>query len=315
MEDLIYKALIPYNKNKKNEGIEEINEALEYGKRNPYTLKQKDQFFSSKFGEDAQKFSPLNSNSFLTKEEKDKLKKNKNLGLLSPESVSGVNEKIASAIKSPDFMNPILKNVDDNSAFLIMPSSSGRNIIPNILASSLKSVIKDTKGYDVPLITNFAKPLHYFPAEEKDGVEMLVDPIDWKVNEGPLYKYSGKKLFFVDDIFDSGNSVNSLSKKLGNYNLSNKVINLGLGDFNGQKASNKDILLGIEKYQDAFPDISPKDIHDSIHFNIGGKSPEFINRFLTVDLSDDISKKKNRKNLLSLIEDFKNKEKSWNSKQ
>lgn len=304
--------LIPYNRGK-NDSIEEINEALEYGKRNKDYLKAKDNSFETKFKKDSLNgIKPFHEeNLFLTKEDKKNLKNNKNLGILSDDSVSQIVDKIRNAISSPNYINPITKNLDQDSVLLVMPSSTGKNIIPSLLSHGIKNKLLESKGINIPVISGFAKPEHFYSQEDKIGIDNLIDPVSWKVNESMLNKFRDKKFFIVDDIFDSGESSKKLIDNLKNFNVQKKIINLGVGDHHDLKPSKNDIIYIIEKYQNAYPDLREKDIHDALHYNIGGKSPQFIKRLMSINLNDDKVLKTQRKNLLELIKDFKTKEQKW----
>lgn len=85
------------------------------------------------------------------------------------------------------------------NVYLVMPSTSGKNIIPKIIAERLE---RDFKGV---IVTDFAIPIHEKEAKLRTGLEKIANPSEYEIVKD-LTPYQGKNIVLVDDAFTTGDS-------------------------------------------------------------------------------------------------------------
>lgn len=121
-----------------------------------------------------------------------------------------------SSIITDSFINKLKKYVNyKDSVFITMPSTSGKNIIPD----SLTSILSHKLNIDIIPQTIFELNKDWKQAKKTRGIDKIIDNKEYKINYTELdkyKKYKNYKIFIIDDLFTSGLSVNKLAKCLNN---------------------------------------------------------------------------------------------------
>lgn len=102
-----------------------------------------------------------------------------------------------------------LINHNHNIAILPMPSTTGRNRLPLKLAIAIKNKF----GVDVitePVVTS----THKTEAKKLRGLDKIINKRQYSLVGDNMSKYKNRDILIVDDIFTTGQSVNTLAREL-----------------------------------------------------------------------------------------------------
>lgn len=104
-----------------------------------------------------------------------------------------------------------------DNVFLVMPSTSGRNTIPRELAKQLQ------KDFGGEIVQDFALPLNLLEAKNKGGLGKLTNPASYELTKD-LSAYAGKNVVIVDDVLNTGDTVQGLRRELGKQGINETQI-------------------------------------------------------------------------------------------
>lgn len=123
-------------------------------------------------------------------------------------------EKFINAVITDEFVNKLKKTINNKEAvFITMPSSTGANTIPKMFAEKLG------RKLGVEVLNNdftFSTKAN-LQAKKQRGIDKLTNQKRYGIKfefERSLEKYKNKKIYVVDDLFTTGQSVNSFSRML-----------------------------------------------------------------------------------------------------
>ncbi len=94
--------------------------------------------------------------------------------------------------------------------YLVMPSTSGYNTIPEFIAARLQ------KEYGGEIVVDYALPMHKTKSAYMGAVSKMKEPREYIIRKEPFSKLEimRKNVVIVDDVVTSGTSVHSLSQSL-----------------------------------------------------------------------------------------------------
>jgi len=131
-----------------------------------------------------------------------------------------------------------LKDQADAPVFLVMPSTSGMNRIPELIAHKLQS------EYGGTVLKDYAIPLHTKERKTMGVITKIKNPAQYSL----VYDLSalrGKKVFVVDDVFNTGEGYYNLNKLLRSNGIDTDM--LCLGSTSRQMTSERSIERFSEK--------------------------------------------------------------------
>jgi hypoxanthine phosphoribosyltransferase/SAM-dependent methyltransferase len=101
-----------------------------------------------------------------------------------------------------------------DNVFLVMPSTSGENVIPRALAERLAA------QYGGQVVEGFATPTHGTEAKCRSGfVTRMQSPSSYSIAEIGKLEAQGKNVVLVDDVFNTGESMSALTRELGRQGI------------------------------------------------------------------------------------------------
>ncbi|MBI4024968.1 MAG: hypothetical protein HY360_08295 [Verrucomicrobia bacterium] len=102
----------------------------------------------------------------------------------------------------------------ENNVYLVMPSTSTRNIIPERLAARLQ------KDFGGEVIADFARPIQIFEGKLKNRfTKKLEDPATFEMKADLRRRLAGKNVVIVDDILATGDTVTGLREALAQQGI------------------------------------------------------------------------------------------------
>jgi hypoxanthine phosphoribosyltransferase len=117
--------------------------------------------------------------------------------------------------------------VGKDNVFLVMPSTSGKNVIPEYMASRLQ------KEYGGTIVIDYALPKHETKSAYMGAISKLREPRQYLLRQEPFRDMDSqrKNIIIVDDVVTSGSSVNSLAKSLAEKGIEvDTVVSLAQSD-------------------------------------------------------------------------------------
>lgn len=104
-----------------------------------------------------------------------------------------------------------------DNVYLVMPSTSGRNTIPRELAKLLH------KDFGGEIVQDFAIPLNTVEAKKKGGLGKITNPARYEITKD-LSVYKDKNIVIVDDVLNTGDTVQGLRRELAKQGLKDTQI-------------------------------------------------------------------------------------------
>lgn len=134
----------------------------------------------------------------------------------------------------PEMYMPLLQHED--IVYLVMPSTTGKNTVPNVLAARLKH------DFGGEIVEGLGSPTHLSEAKCRSGfITRLKEPSGYTLNEqvGDL-EAMGKHVVVVDDVFNTGESTAAFGRELKErgININNTAV---LGASDTRLANDRDI--------------------------------------------------------------------------
>lgn len=135
-----------------------------------------------------------------------------------------------------------------DNMYLVMPSTSGRNIIPKFIAARLQ------KEYGGEIIVDFARPMHETKTAYLSAIGKIREQRKYEIREQALQgiNLKNKNVIIVDDVVSTGVSIHALSRSLQEKGIfAHAVISIAQSD--KRLVSDRDIERFTEKLQQNKP--------------------------------------------------------------
>ncbi|MBN1294037.1 MAG: hypothetical protein JXB48_19530 [Candidatus Latescibacteria bacterium] len=157
-----------------------------------------------------------------------------------------------------------------NNLYLVMPSTSGRNSIPMIMAAALQ------RSFGGEVIVDIARPMHETKSAYLSAIGKIREQRRYEIREEALRKIDikNKNIVIVDDVVTTGVSVNSLRKSLTESGVEvGSVISIAQSD--KRLCSERDLERVTEKLQASHPE--DKELKDAVRKFFAGSLKHYLN--------------------------------------
>lgn len=94
-----------------------------------------------------------------------------------------------------------------DNVYFVMPSTSGQNTIPRELAKRLQQT------FGGKIVQNFARALNKTESKRKGGLKKISNPAQYELTKD-VTAFTGKNLVIVDDVLNTGDTVEGLRREL-----------------------------------------------------------------------------------------------------
>ncbi|MBN2434851.1 MAG: phosphoribosyltransferase [Spirochaetes bacterium] len=159
---------------------------------------------------------------------------------------------------------------EKDNLFLVMPSTSGVNVIPEHLAAHLQ------KEYGGEILVDFALPMHVTKSAYMGAIAKIKEPREYNIVKESFegINVSEKNVIIVDDVVTSGTSIESLSKSLLKEGIITDLV-ISVAQSDKRLVSERDIKRLSEKLATGRENL--KEIQKDVEILFTGKLKHALN--------------------------------------